>query len=304
VLIFGESAGGYSVKQLIAQPPSPLPFSAAIMESEASGVKGGPVAFNKLASALGCNATAQLACVRAAPATKIKYIIETQRLTFGPIEDGKTMLQDVRDNIRKGKAAKVPVIIGTNKNEGTPFIAIGMTSDNVTVGQILGSFAGSPELGDAVIQATASLYPKSEFTTDRKLGAALFTDIGFQCPAAVLAQTFADSGYSVRRYFFSAVFPEESPLADAGAYHSAEILPIFKTYNEKNTRIDNLSNIMQGIWTGFAKSPEASIANWPPVTKSEMPVREFGTTSDQTIKASSIDARCGLIGPMAETQGI
>lgn len=32
VTVFGESAGGESVKQLLANPPSPLPFSAAIMQ--------------------------------------------------------------------------------------------------------------------------------------------------------------------------------------------------------------------------------------------------------------------------------
>jgi acetylcholinesterase/carboxylesterase 2 len=30
VTIFGESAGGFSVKQLLAQPPSPLPFRAGM----------------------------------------------------------------------------------------------------------------------------------------------------------------------------------------------------------------------------------------------------------------------------------
>jgi carboxylesterase type B len=33
VTIFGESAGGWSVKQLIALPPKPLPFRAAILQS-------------------------------------------------------------------------------------------------------------------------------------------------------------------------------------------------------------------------------------------------------------------------------
>jgi carboxylesterase type B len=108
----------------------------------------------------------------------------------------------------------------------------------------------------------------------------------------------------VRRYFLSADFPEDYPFPNAGAYHSAEIRPIFKTYNPKNTRMDNLSNVMQGIWTGFVKNPEGVIPNWPTLTKTEQPVREFGTTNDKTVTASSLDVRCGVIGPMGEAQGI
>lgn len=304
VLIYGESAGGFSVKQLIANPPSPLPFSAAIMQSQASGVGSGHVAFNKLAGALGCNSTAQLACVRAAPALRIKDIIERQELSFGPIPDGKTMVKDVRDNIKSGKAAKIPIIIGTNKNEGSAFMTTGLSTGNVTVGGVIGSFAGSTALGDAVVSATKAFYPKTEFPTDFEQGAALFTDLGFLCPVAKLTQTLVDSGYSVRRYFYSGDFPEIYPFPNAGAWHSGEITPIFGNYDPKIGRLDHISNVMQSVWTGFAKNPDAQIPNWPLVTKSDMPVREFGTIRDSTVQASDLDKRCLIIGPMAASQGI
>lgn len=304
VLIFGESAGGYSVKQLIANPPSPLTFSAAIMQSEASGVGGGHEAFNKLAMALGCDTTSQLACVRAASATKIKDIIEHQELSFGPLPDGKTMVKDVRANIKNGIAAKIPIILGTNKDEGSAFMTTGLSVKNITVGGVLGSFAGSTALGEQVVGATRAFYPKAEFATDFDHGVGLFTDLGFQCPAAKLAQTFADAGYSIRRYFYSGIFPEIYPFENAGAWHSGEILPVFSNYDSKLKALDHVSNAMQSIWTGFAKSPEAEIEDWPAVTKTEMPVREFGTKKDRTVKASDLDTRCFIIGPMAASAGI
>jgi carboxylesterase 2 len=306
VLIFGESAGGYSVKQLIANPPSPLPFSAAIMQSEASGVQGGPLGYKKLAAFLGCNSTteSQLACVRKADAIKIQDIIQRNSLTFGPIEDGKTMVRDVRDNIKTGVAAKVPIILGTNKNEGSAFIATGMAAGGVTPGMIIGQLAGSTDLGNAAVAATASLYPDSLYPTAAAKGAALLTDAGFQCGGAVLVETFAEAGYNVRRYFYAADFPSEYPFPNAGTWHSAEIAPVFKTYNSSHTELDHLSNVMQGIWTGFAKNPEATIANWPPVTKDSQPVRVFNSTSDSTVDAQELDTRCSLIGSMAEIQGI
>jgi carboxylesterase 2 len=299
VLIFGESAGGYSVKQLIANPPSPLTFSAAIMQSQASGVQGGSVSFNKLATFLGCNSTSQLACVRAAPADKIRDIIEKQRLIFGPIEDGKTMVKDVRPIIKSGKAAKVPMIIGTNKNEGTPFMTTGLAVPGASIASIIGGLAGGTELGEGLILITKELYPKEKYPTDYDFGSALLTDSGFQCPADILVKTFVESGYSVHRYFYSADFQEEAGFPKAGAWHSAEIQPIFKTYITKNASLDSLSNTMQSLWTGFAKDPNAAIPKWTPYTTQQHDVFEFVTAGEnKLIKAEDIDARCTTIGDL------
>jgi len=298
-LIFGESAGGYSVKQLIANPPSPLPYSAAIMQSQASGVQGGPVSFGKLATLLGCNSTSQLACVRAAPADKIRDIIEKQRLIFGPIEDGKTMAKDVRINIKSGKAAKIPLIIGTNKNEGTPFMHSGLAVPGASIGTIIGGLAGGPELGEGLLLVTKDLYPKDKFPTDYDLGAALLTDSGFQCPTDILVKAFAESGYSVHRYFYTADFPEEVAIPKPGAWHGGEISPIFKTYTSKNSSLDSLSNAMQSIWTGFAKDPNAPIPRWSPYTTQQHDVFEFVTVGqNKVIKAEEIDKRCEVIGDL------
>jgi carboxylesterase type B len=274
------------------------------MESEASGASDGHVSYHKLAAALGCTQPGQLACMRAAPAKKIKNIIEHQEYSFGPVPDGKTMVQDVRPNIKNGIAAKIPIILGTNKDEGSAFMKTGLSVGNITVGGVLGSFAGSTALGEKVVAATRAFYPKTEFATDLDHGVGLFTDLGFQCPAQMLAQTFADAGYSVRRYFYAGRFPEIYPFENAGAWHSAEIAPVFGNYDSKFSDIDHTSNIIQKIWTGFARDPEAEIEDWPVVTKTEMPVLEFGKKEHRTVKSSDLDKRCFIIGPMAASKGI
>lgn len=48
VTLFGESAGGESIKQLLANPPSPLPFAGAILQSENTVLIGMFIRFHSL----------------------------------------------------------------------------------------------------------------------------------------------------------------------------------------------------------------------------------------------------------------
>lgn len=306
VLIFGESAGGFSVKQLIASPPSPLPFAAAIMQSPASGVHGNTKAWPALVQDVGCtNSTNELACVKAVPALKIKEAIEKRNSVWAPVADGgKTMEKDVRDSITSGKAAKVPIIIGTNANEGTAFMAIGQAA-SFKLADIIAEMASEKDLGEAAVIATAELYPQDKYPNEFEHGAALFTDVGFQCPTALLTQTFADKGYNIRRYFYSAVLPELYPVdLPLRAWHSGEISPVFKTYDSKYTRVDRLSGVLQAAWTGLAKNPNGEIADWPAFKTGEEWVKQFGVEGDKVVKSADIDEHCATAGPLAETQGI
>jgi carboxylesterase type B len=305
VLIFGESAGGYSVKQLIANPPSPVPFHAAIMQSQASGVHGEPAVFSKMAKELGCPAgKGEVACVQKVPAAKIKDVIERGGHQFGPVPDGTTHVMDVRDSFKSGKAAKVPMIIGTNADEGRPFAAIGLANGGDVV-DFFGAFLGDRDAAKAVIENVKPLYPKDKYPNDMEFGSQLFTDIGFQCPTAILTKAIAAAGYTAYRYFYTAKFPEEESFPDLRAYHSEEILNIFRTYKPEHKNLDRLGAVMQGIWTDFAKDPSKAPAGWPTLTASSYQVREFSNAADRTVDGNALDApRCAAIGPLSEAPGI
>jgi len=243
------------------------------MQSEAAGVSGGAAAWKTLSTALSCTSNDTLSCVRQAPATKIKEIIEKQSLSFDPIKDDITCSSNVSLAITSGKAAKVPFIIGSNAEDGSAFAVI---------------FGGGDPSDTPEALATA----KS------------LTEITFQCPAATLASLAASNGYTAYRYFFNATFPQNSPFLGAGAFHSAEIEPIFGTYDPKRLEVNRLSGSLQSRWTTFAKDPTAPLAGWPKVAAGFNPVLVFGSSHDDVVDASAIDTSCAAMAADIALNGL
>jgi carboxylesterase 2 len=126
VLLFGESAGGYSVKQLLANPPSPLPFAGAIMQSQQALMPfNGLTEWKRAVYNLNCaEAESPLACLRSLPVNEIKESIEGNYQFFGPAQEDGTSTADVRKSIAAGKFAKVPIVMGTNSHEMRVFLSL------------------------------------------------------------------------------------------------------------------------------------------------------------------------------------
>lgn len=124
VTLFGESAGATVTANLVTSPMAKGLFAKAIIESTGSLPTAGtamPAAEKwgaDLATALGLpGADATAAQLRAADAQKI---ISTPRLGGGlrTIIDGKVKTQSIMDSFTAGTAIDVPMIIGTNSDEG------------------------------------------------------------------------------------------------------------------------------------------------------------------------------------------
>lgn len=268
VTIFGESAGGESVKQLLANPPSPLPFSAAIMESQQSLLIGsGSDSYQKVLKQFSCDTQASpVACLRQVSATDIKAYIESAALVFPPVDGDGTSISDVRNSISSKKWPKIPVLIGTNLNEARVFLAVEGVND--------GSNAISTALGIIGINSTDSKnsiitqYAAKSISEPYVVADRIVTDAVFTCTTSALSSYLAANGYTAYRYRFDASFPSTNIFSNAGAYHTVEIPSVFGTYPEYSKfgsitqQQIKLSSYMQGLWASFAKKPDGGVG-WP-----------------------------------------
>jgi para-nitrobenzyl esterase len=130
VTIFGESAGGMSVGSLIASPLAKGLFARAILES-GTGVGVGvsrraqlEEASVQLADSLGATGTGGAAAKRLRAVSADTVLAVAGRLgqpgapRFWPVVDGWVLPQPVDSAIQSGKANLVPVIAGSNRDEG------------------------------------------------------------------------------------------------------------------------------------------------------------------------------------------
>jgi len=312
VTIFGESAGGYSVKQLLANPPKPLTYRAAILESEATIFIGNATAnYANVVAHFGCAAAASpIDCLRKVSATDIKAYIEKNILDFAPANDQVTQTNDIRPNILSKTFAQVPTFFGTNKDEARPFVTPLQGSTNVTAADyVAGYFPGNTSLQNAVLAA----YPTSLKNDVYLFAAQVGTDALFTCTTQSITTLLAATGYDTWRYFFNASFPNTQIFPEAGVYHYSEIAEVFGTYPVANelgvatTQQIQLSKYMQTLWANFAKHPLRAI-HWPKITTDLQGV-ELGTlgsnggNGEVTIDKNTVDYICAVYDPFITAQG-
>lgn len=181
VTIFGWSAGGSSVDNLVTTTPKDPPFRAAIMESGQNTYgtyfpKGGGIAaWQSLVEALNCSAGRDaLACVRAADAMKIKEIIEVNSLYFIATVDNVTQLANPSQARSERRIANVPLMIGTTAQEARFFVG----PNNITA-FLESSFPDEPKLRADTVAA----YPIGQggLDTEYDIISQINTEFGYQC---------------------------------------------------------------------------------------------------------------------------
>ncbi|KIW70213.1 hypothetical protein PV04_02505 [Phialophora macrospora] len=320
VTIFGESAGAQSVDALITQPPNPLTFRAAIMESGTATYRGVPAnystSWNTLVAAMNCSSAANvLACMRAVPATTIKSYNELNRLSWIPVFDNVTSAYTSRSNRlnstpQNPKIARVPILGGSNADEGRLY----SISANDSSSFIRGLF---PTATEQQISDLLAAYPiggppgsgvyTGTFTSPLEQLGALYTDFIFQCPARLVHLETSQVEIPSWRYYYNASFPNTDWFPDAGVYHSSEIGIVLGTYPAANATVfqEALSRYVQHIWAEFAKDPY----NWKAWAKgpNATGVLGGGVRVEDGPKASGpyltvlnrtqtdvVDKRCGL----------
>ncbi|OHE92130.1 carboxylesterase [Colletotrichum orchidophilum] len=309
VTIFGESAGGESVKQLLANPPSPLPFSAAILESQQALLLGsGSDSYSKVLKNFNCT---DIKCLRQVSATDIKAFIEAQALVFPPVNGDGTSIGDVRSSISSKKWPKIPVIMGTNLNEARVFLAVEGISDGTTaLNAALSQIGITSALTKNSILAS---YAAKALNDPYIIADRIITDAVFTCTTSSLANYLAVNGYTAYRYRYDPVFASTSIFANAGSYHTSEIPSVFGTYpayskwGAATAQQIKLSSYMQGVWGGFAKNPSGGVG-WPKIGSAlgfELGLLGSGSSSGVTVVPTlAADYPCFLYAGIEDALGL
>lgn len=249
VTIFGESAGGEAVLNLMTAPAARGLFHKAIAQSPSDsgrwlahdeatvGLRAAVDAGADFATSLVGPEPGQIARLRAMEPDALyeayRADIEAGR-HFYPNVDGHVLPDTPMTAFARGTTADVPLMIGYNGDEGSllahflhpagaEFGPAG--EDGFDPGEVRATFErsyGSAEAADAVFAAYPGLEQLDPGAIERHAGDHMF---GVHVDHA--SRCHAEAGRTVYRYHWRAV--PASPKQTIGAFHAAEVFYVFDT---------------------------------------------------------------------------
>ncbi len=232
VTVFGESAGGMSICDLMVSPPAEGLFARAIVQSgpfDSSGA--GMDAVRSLAEAEetgrelsrqlgGDEAPDELAALRAAPVGRLLRAAERTvprgpgGLGFVPVVDGVVLPGDPAALFAAGELHDVDLLVGANADEANLFL-LGMRG--ATAAQLTRYVRRLYEPDD---DAVLELFPDDEHGSRKAALSKAVTVMGFVAPARFAAAAVSEAGGAAYLYHFARVPPA---VGDLGAFHGLEI---------------------------------------------------------------------------------
>jgi carboxylesterase type B len=300
VTIWGESAGGNSIgTHLIAYGGrDDKIFRGGIMES------GAPIAFapamnasswdkyyNNITKATNCrSATNTLACLRKVPIGQLNAVLNSSVTAhvpgWGGHIDGDFIQMSPAEQLNQGKFVHVPILQGTNFDEGTSFGAKGI---NTTAQFLAVVESGGPNA--TVAQTFALLYPDipgvgvpgtldgrptgvwAALGHQYKRASAYGGDLAMQAARRMTSQAYAAENVTNWSYHFNIV-PNGVP-PEIGACHFQEVSFVFDNTNgmgyNNSVAVDPFENkpktyvaaasLISSLWTSFIATGDPNSGN-------------------------------------------
>ncbi|NMD56975.1 MULTISPECIES: carboxylesterase/lipase family protein [Tsukamurella] len=266
VTIFGESAGGNAVTTLLATPAARGLFHRAIAQSSAPTLtvdrdlaRSRGRAFVDLlggSAQLGTDAT-----TISRTAHRLVRSLEQDEpgvVPFGPTVDGDFLPEDPLAAIAGGRGAPVPLIIGTNRDEGTLFTRKGDLAkpSEETMLRALGATADQ-------LSGLRAVYPDLRAAWPTLLG-----DQWFWAPSVPIAE--AHSRFAPTFMYRYDYAPTALRLLRFGATHASELLAVFGVFSGRlglvatgeRAAARRVETQVQDHWLAFARTGRP-LSTWP-----------------------------------------
>ncbi|KLO05491.1 carboxylesterase [Schizopora paradoxa] len=217
----------------------------------------------------------QLDCLRKQDAFALQAVLLATGNQFQPVIDNITIFKDYVKQTKEGRTAKVPLLIGTNKDEGTLIVNSEPTAFTNETAYILSNNLNFPF---ASIPKVESMYPtpSSTYPSVYNATSAIWRDAHMLCLAHNLGQWRTEAlGLPVFRYRFDLVASNLNSLGSSiGTFHGSDIRFVMGTMDTivlsppfvAATPFElSVSSYMVDAWTNFIKDPMAGpqIENWP-----------------------------------------
>jgi para-nitrobenzyl esterase len=304
VTLFGESAGGESVCLHLLSPKSQGLFHRAIIESGACASTSGITPMEARAqgdaftTALACDgkdAAAKLSCLRGKTMDDVLLALPSKgALDFSPggakwfpSVDGDNLPEEPLDLFAAGSFAHVPLLVGSNGDEGTLFFALGQPiADDAAYKAVLDSFY--PGKSDLIL----AQYPSAKYGSAQAAVARVFGDAVFVCPSRRAARTYSKAGVPTYLYHFTYA-DKAAAIPNLGSFHSSELPFVFG--NPSQLQPENLdaparalSASIMGYWGRFA-------AGGDPGGEGALAFPKYDAATDQNLTLDlTISANTGL----------
>ena len=314
VTIFGESAGGMSVCNLMASPLARGLFHrgiaqsgfAASVQSTAHAVDVGTALYAALKIPNG-DIEALRACSTGDLLAAQQQVLTASRKTrrgmaFRPAIDGFALHEIPLDAICAGRAANVPLLIGTNLDEQRLYMSprqeftAAELHDHVTAR--LQTMGANVAAAVSVIETYRASRPDSEYQNNAAIACAIDTDLSFRIPAlrlaharqrcAVGADAPPASMQAAPLWMYLLTWKSPALRGWLGACHAIDVPFVFGNLDTPGMRrfagsgaeAEALAQHMMEDWTTFARTGAPAAKDWHAYARPGRQTMLFGKSSN------------------------
>lgn len=292
VTVAGESSGAGSVLNLVTSPDAKGLFAGAIVESGGEGggrtLESARESGTQLANCVTHGAPDPIAALRALPADafrdSVRRCADGSMYDPGPSVDSQVVMDAPRLRFAEGKDLAVPMLIGTNSDEGS---LLGRSNPWLdTLGQ---------HIGETEVARLDSLYAPG--STPRVLHE-VWGDLWFTGPARAMARHRSAHGHPTWVYYYT-YQRERQRVRTIGAPHGAEIPMVFRLFDLPEFAAmfspgdSAVGARVSGYWLAFIRTGNPG---WPAYQRPAETVMELSDTAkaiDQ-YRAAQLDEVDGL----------